>query len=128
VSRILIAGVPRSGKTTLSARLAAESPGTRVLHTDDLIATHDWSAASAQAALWMEGDDFIAEGVAIPRALRKFFAAHPAWSPAGVVYWLGVPYETLTKGQAAMARGCETVWAEVVGELMRRGVVIRTAP
>jgi len=125
VSRILIAGVPRAGKTTLAATLAVDSPGSRVMHTDDLIAVSDWSAASAQVALWMEGDDFIIEGVAIPRALRKFYAKHPAWSPAGVVYWMPTPYETLTKGQAAMARGCETIWAEVVGELRRRGVVVR---
>jgi hypothetical protein len=44
--RLVIAGGPRTGKTTLAAELAGKT-GAPVHHTDDLIGGFAWSDASA---------------------------------------------------------------------------------
>ncbi len=125
-ARIVIAGGPRTGKTTLAA--AYDMPlvdPVPVRHTDDLIHLW-WSEASAAAALWFDAPGpWIVEGVAAVRALRKWLAAHPEGKPCDVVYWLAEPVVPVTPGQAAMARGCATVWNEIRDALQSRGVEIR---
>lgn len=117
--RVAIAGVPRAGKTTLAARFPGLS-----LHTDNLIDL-GWSEASEAAAVWFdERDPFVIEGVAVPRALRKWLAAHPEGKPCDRLFWLERPLQELSPGQARMAKGCLTVWHEVRPELERRGVEI----
>lgn len=117
--RIAIAGGPRCGKTTLAETLGAAR------HTDDLI-ERGWSEASALTATWFdEPGPWIIEGVAVPRALRKWLAANPEGRPCDVVHWLGAPRVPLTDGQVSMFKGCAKVWGEIVGELQRRGVEIR---
>jgi hypothetical protein len=122
MSRILIAGWPRAGKSFLAAKLGADL-GIPVRHTDDLIATHDWSAASLEASAWMEEPGpWCLEGVAIPRAIRKYLARNSEGTPADVLYWSSTPREPLTTGQAAMGKGCTKVWDEIRDELVRRGM------
>lgn len=148
MTRVCIAGGPRTGKTTLAAKLAAnvvmlecascgwpasehdcDTPNlapvaTPVRHTDDLIDL-GWSEASAAAALWFdEPGPWIVEGVAVPRALRKWLAAHPEGKPCDVVHWLEEPMDLRSKGQIAMGKGCETVWMEIHDALTERGVRI----
>jgi len=128
--RLLIAGVPRSGKTTLAALRADEASRAgaplEVRHTDDLIGRFDWSGASAEVATWFgRSGDWIVEGVAVGRALRKWFAARQD-APCDVVVWMPRPRFALSSGQLTMAKGCLTVWAEVEPELRRRGVAIET--
>lgn len=120
--RIAIAGGPRCGKTTLAATMG------EARHTDDLIGQLDWSAASTEVSTWLnEPGPWIIEGVALPRALRKWLLANPEGKPCDVVHWLIAPHEELTSRQLGMLRGCETVWGEIEGELRRRGVDVRTA-
>lgn len=117
--RIAIAGGPRCGKTTLAAKLG------EARHTDDVMSL-GWSDASAAVAGWFDAaGPWIIEGVAVPRALRKWLASHPDGKPADIVYWLGEPFVLPTKGQTTMGRGCSRVWGEIVAELKRRGVEIR---
>jgi len=118
--RILIAGVPRAGKTTLAARLGHQHRFP-VIHTDDH--RHlGWSESSAAvAALMRQPGPWIIEGVAVPRAIRKWMAANEG-KPADVIYWLGRERLALTRGQTSMARGCGTVWAEILPALTARGV------
>ncbi len=125
MSRILIAGGPRTGKTTFADRIAA-STGLVARHTDDLVGRLDWSDASAEVARWMAEDGpWIIEGVAVPRAIRKWLAAHPGdAAPADVIVWLPASVVPRTPGQVAMAKGVETVWREVLPELRRRGVPV----
>lgn len=122
--RIVIAGGPRTGKTTLAIRLGVQHfiiPR----HTDDLIATHAWSEASDEAARWLEHDGpFIIEGVAAVRALRKFLKAHPSRRPCDVVHWLFAPKVEQTPGQRAMAKAALTIWIQIRGELEARDVCI----
>ena len=78
MTRVVIAGGPRTGKTTHANKLGAES-GARVRHTDDLIGRLEWSAASQEVSQWFdEPGPWIVEGVAVPRAVRKWLAAHPS--------------------------------------------------
>lgn len=122
--RIVIAGGPRTGKTTLALELAA-AHGITARHTDELVGTHDWSSASAEVATWFDAPGpWIVEGVAAARALRKWLASHPEGKPADLVRLLNKPREPLAKGQHAMAKGCATVWNEIAAELLVRGVRI----
>lgn len=127
--RICITGGPKTGKTTLANRLADEygdHTGTTVGHTDDLIETHDWSAASLEVSHWMDAPGpWVIEGVAVSRALRKWMKAHPGQKPPlDKLIVLGYPWMTTTSGQAAMAKGIDTVQAEIESALRRLGVLI----
>jgi dephospho-CoA kinase len=123
MSRICITGGPRTGKTT-RADMSGGISGP-VLHTDALIQTHAWSEASQVVSEWF-GDPgpWVIEGVAVPRALRKWLRAHPEGRPCDVVLYLETPRVKLTPGQATMAAGVATVFREIEGELAQRGVHI----
>ncbi len=126
MSRILIAGIPRAGKTSLSLKLANEKNLSHVSHTDDLIGSLNWSDVSKEVSKWFSiPGAWVIEGVAVPRALRKWLSVLPNTKPCDVVYWLDKPFVQLTPGQEAMGKGCVKVWAEVVGQLQRLGVEIR---
>ena len=95
-----------------------------VRHTDDTMDA-EWSEASALAAEWFdEPDALVIEGVAVPRALRKWLAAHPEGKPCDKIIVLNQPFEDLTKGQISMAKGVATVFTQIYPELLKRGVVV----
>jgi dephospho-CoA kinase len=124
--RILIIGGPRTGKTTLAEKLHEET-GAPIRHMDDLIATHDWSGVSEAASRWFnDPGPWIIEGASGARALRKWLAANPAGKPCDILYLLTEPRVDLIKGQAAMAKGCETVWNEIAEDIFARGVELKT--
>lgn len=119
---ILIAGVPRAGKTTLAEWVSLKT-GFCVRHTDDM-ADREWSEASLVASTWLDAPgSSIIEGTAVPRALRKWLA-RSSGRPCDIVVWCGKPNVALSTGQLTMAKGCLTVWCEVLPELQRRGVRI----
>lgn len=120
-ARVVIAGGPRCGKSVLSGKLGI----TPVFGSDKLIGL-GWSEASLAASRWLdEPGPWVAEGVAMPRALRKWLARNPVGNPADLVVWLGQPVVARVAGQESMAAGCLTVWREIRPELFRRGVRIR---
>lgn len=122
--RTLIAGGPRTGKTTLANELAA-GLGISARHTDDLIWRASWGEDSVQVAKWLEAaGPWVIEGVTVPRALRKWLDAHPEGAPADLVVWLSTPRVALTHGQKAMSKAIATVWSEVTGPLVARGVTL----
>jgi len=122
MTRIVICGGPRTGKTTMAARMSLGATAD-VRHSDDLIATHDWSAASQHIAdEWLDDrhGPWIIEGVAMSRALRKWREAHPYDEvPVDRVIRLVTPLVALSKGQETMAKGEERVWSEIEGWLGR---------
>lgn len=115
--RIVIGGGPLAGKTTLALQV-----GGPVRHTDELIEDHSWSEQSEIVASWMlEPGPWVIEGVATVRALRKALNLTPD-PPCDVVIWLREPQADRTPDQASMAKGCETILAEIIEELRARGV------
>lgn len=123
-ARILIAGGPRCGKTTLAEDLA-RAAGIQAEHSDDLIGVLDWSSASLEVSRWIDRTGpWIVEGVAVVRALRKLLE-RSSGKPAEFVYWSLSPKAPTTKAQDAMGKGCATAWEPVREELQRRGVSIR---
>lgn len=127
--KICITGGPKTGKTTLANRLADEygdHTGWAVAHTDDLIATHDWSAASLEVSHWMDAPGpWIIEGVAVSRAIRKWMKAHPGQKPPiDKLIVLTHAHQPLGDGQIAMAKGVATVQAEIEPVLRKFGILI----
>jgi len=126
MTRICITGGPRTGKTTLATDLWEEDdlPHGIVRHTDDLIGLHDWSGASQVASEWLDAPGpWIIEGVAVSRALRKWRARHPGEPPpVDEVIFLHTPHGELTRGQLTMAKGVESVHAEIEPWLREHGV------
>jgi len=119
-SRTIVAGGPRSGKSHLAAKLS-DYYAIPVHGTDELLGL-GWSESSLAASHWLERPGpWICEGVAMPRALRKWLARHPKGSPADLVIWVNAPAERRNAGQEAMAKGCATVWSEILPELLARG-------
>lgn len=116
--RIVLAGGPRTGKTTLANAL-----GLPVRHTDDLIEL-GWVAAGAAAAKWFDAPGpWIVEGVTAPRALRRWLKRHRRGKPCDVIVFLAEPAIARTPGQEAMAKGCAKIYGEIRAALRRRGVV-----
>lgn len=121
----MIAGGPRSGKSTLARKL--ELQGYKLHDGEELVGV-EWSAGSLKAAGWLdETGPWICENVAMARALRKWLLAHPSGVPADLIIQLDTQVAERTPGQSAMAKGCRTVWREIAPELRRRGVKILEA-
>jgi len=122
--RVIIAGGPRSGKTILGAR-ASERYGLPLRSTDSLIESTTWGDDSARVAEWFdELGDWIIEGPATARALRKWIRRNEGKTLNATVVWMPTAKAARTKGQASMARGVETVWRQVRPQLEQMGVTI----
>ena len=97
--RILIAGPPRTGKTTLT-RQVSDRP---VVHTDDWM-HHDWADVPALVAEACAGlEAFVLEGVRGPDALRN------GGVMVDCVVWLSKPKVQQTVVQRGMGVGVHTV-------------------
>lgn len=122
-ARLLIAGGPRVGKTSLALDLAAKHGLPNIRETDALIGRLAWSDASAEVARWLrEPGPWLIEGVAVARAIRKWLREHPTGTPADVLYVRHVPRIALTTHQQTMRQGCMKVWNDIRDELSRRGL------
>ncbi len=117
--KVAIIGSPKSGKTTFSSSFSGD-----VKHTDELILL-GWSEASEKVSFWFDENVNVIEGVAVPRALRKWLERNKTGKPVDkIIILTNAPFCELSKGQATMAKGIVTVWKEIVGELLLRGVEI----
>lgn len=116
--RVVITGWPHSGKTTLAAKLGGG-------RSTDEVKDMDWSDASAEVASWFDGDSFLIEGVAVPRALRKWKDNHPGkLPPIDKLIILKRRASDLNVAQIAMGKGLDSVLAEILPWLRQAGVKI----
>lgn len=143
-SRLLITGGPGTGKTTLATEIAALD-GRRRLCTDpqDLCPAGTdgapvgmtWSGVSEFIAApggWLDQPGpWVIEGVAVPRALRKWLAREgfDAPPPCDKLIVLTRPFVEQSPGQAAMASGVQSVtddlWDWLQGVVEYRELVYR---
>jgi hypothetical protein len=141
VTRIVITGGPRTGKTTLASTLwvdlaietgMAQDSGARLVrHTDDLIdqckhlGKEAWSEASRITSTWLDAPGpWICEGVAMSRALRKWRDSNSGGPPPvdRVIYMIK-PHEPLSAGQETMSKGVRTVHDGIEPWLREHGIV-----
>jgi hypothetical protein len=123
--RAVIIGGPRTGKTTLGDRMGSEC-AVRVRHIDDLIKL-GWGEDSKVAATWIDDPgEWIIEGVAAVRALRKWMANNPGKRLDGLlVVYLRQAVVPLTPAQFSTVKGVHTIWLGIEPELRSRGAEIR---
>lgn len=107
--RVLIIGWPNTGKTTLAAQMGGG-------RSTDEVKDMDWSEASEAVSKWFDAPGpWIIEGVAIPRALRKWKEANPGKAaPVDRIIRLVAPHVKLSTGQTVMGKGMDTVLAEIM--------------
>jgi len=121
-ARIVIAGGPKVGKTTLGTELA-KALGVTLQSTDALIHM-GWSEVSEHVAReWLtRPGPWVIEGVATLRSIRKWLAAHPQGMPCDEIRLGERPWVARTSGQESMAKGVVTVWNEIAAAVEARGV------
>ena len=116
--RVLIAGGPKTGKTTLSK----EYTECLVRHTDDLISL-DWNGQSAEVARWLDKPGpWVIEGCAVVRGLRKWLRSHREGLPFDKLIYLTKPLAENTYWQRVMAIGTRTIWNEISPLIAQRNV------
>lgn len=112
IRRIAIIGPPGSGKSTLGEKLSREL-GIPLQSTDSVIHL-GWSNASLAVAGWLNAPSYIIEGVALPRAFRKWQWLHPKQPPpVDKIIKLKTVWRSLKPGEIAMTKGIETVFNEI---------------
>jgi energy-coupling factor transporter ATP-binding protein EcfA2 len=124
--RIVITGHPHTGKTTL-ARLLSIVLETEYRSTDMLIGI-GWSTLSDVVSTWFDEGINIIEGVAVPRALRKWHSRNPdANPPFDIFIYMRAHFATMKPEHRNMAKGLDTVMLELWGWLSTI-TVIRFGP
>jgi hypothetical protein len=120
--RVVIAGGPRTGKSTLFRKLS--------LHFDCAVGTDDymgleWSAVpDAVIGVLEKHEDWIVEGVQAARVLRRWARDRKNMPHIDVVYYLTEPMAQQTNAHRAMAKSIATVWKDVAPRLIADGTRI----
>lgn len=105
--RILIAGGPKTGKTTFASFFTVP-----VYHTDDLIPL-PWDAQTQEVVKWLHMPaPWVIEGCAVARGLREWLKQY-AGLPFDHCLYLRGPVGPLTPGQMNMAAGTWTIWKQI---------------
>jgi GTPase SAR1 family protein len=106
--RVAIIGWPGSGKTTLATEMGGGKSTDDALHLG-------WSEASEAVSYWLdEPGPWIVEGVALPRALRKWKQRNPGQPPpVDKVIYLSKSFKNLQPGAVSMGKGMDSVVAEI---------------
>jgi hypothetical protein len=117
--RIAIIGWPGTGKTTLAQKMGGGRS------TDEAMGL-GWSEASQEVSTWLDAPDWIIEGVALPRALRKWKERNPGKEPPiDRIILMTKRYRELEKGAISMGKGIDKVMADMADWL--KDVPIETA-
>ena len=125
-TRVLISGVPRSGKTTLSKLLAGKQA---TFHTDTLMGGDTFEKQGHLVASLLEDNNYyIYEGCMVVRGVREWFNVHIDEAPCEVFIWLEEPRTALNSSQQKVLRNIKPVFDSVIDELQNTGVVILRGP
>lgn len=115
--RVIVTGGPKTGKTTL----VGDSPA---VHGDDY-AHLGWSECSAAiAGVLVAQPEWVAEGVQLPRALKKVLEVWPNRKPCDRVYVLSHPHQPLTADHTRMTTSLHNLLDSLTPRLLRLGVEI----
>lgn len=121
--KIVIAGGPRTGKSSFARKLN-EKLNIPIISTDNYIAC-GWSEAPHKIIEdIIDLPDYILEGVNSGRTIRKLVEKDIKLE-FDKVYYLEQPMvEYDKKGQAALNKGCKTVWLDVIPSLDDAGIEV----
>ena len=121
MERLLITGAPKSGKSTLVSKMENVDhycTDPQRVCDEGIVGTPnhlDWSGASQFVSDKWIGEKQVIEGVAIPRALRKWKQINPfSPLPFDKLIILEGTFEPLSKGQLTMAKGIKKVIEELI--------------
>lgn len=121
--RVILAGVPRSGKTSHAAR-AGERFGRKVFwESQTFEGTRDEQAVEIARQIDSSGD-WILEGCSAVLGLRQWLADNPHKQLDAVVYFFGKPVQKHSKGHERQSKAIHTVWAQIKSELQYRGATV----
>lgn len=111
----MIIGGPRTGKTTLAKSLLLD-PRSIGIYNCDTLKHLPWSEQSDYIAHnWMSpGGDWIIEGTAAVRALRKYIQANTEPMIDWEIIWVDEPKVELTSGQKGMRTSVTKMWKEEI--------------
>lgn len=129
MSRILITGGPRTGKTTLAAQLSKQKEISTILATDGLIGFKDFHLQTLLVASWLDQPaPWIIEGCQAAHALQHWLSHHPdpASTPCDVLYWLQQPFTSLNPKQQKFKDQIDRLLSPSATILQLRGVTVTT--
>lgn len=117
-SCIILAGGPRTGKTSTAIRISERYNTTmKCIHADSFAPDPDtlidkaksWSLQSEKISkLFAKTGPWICEGTRTVHAIRKYLKTHDRLQ--ATVVWMNNPIQKQTIKQEQMAKGCLTVW------------------
>lgn len=121
--KVVVIGVPRSGKTTYAL---SQYHKDIIIHTDHMLSRDlEWSAKSELIVHSMKTKtDFCIEGCDAVRGLRKFLKGNPGKPPCDKVIWLGESREELSNSQKGFGKGCKKIFFDILPELNKLGVEV----
>ncbi len=118
--RVVVTGVPRSGKSRLARELDPDAFGTdEFWHLG--MQKSDQSQAIREA---LDDGGPVMEGVMVVYGLRRWLRDNPTGAPVEKVVWLDTPLERYSPGQERMAEQLRKAWGDVREELKSRGVEV----
>jgi len=129
MTRTIIIGPPKTGKTTLATQAAKVGLLVPVYHTDDLIPGHTWAEQGDLAFHALCGmnnanpDGFVFEGVLAVRALSRWLKTRRD-SPCDQLLVLTVPRVAQTPEQQRLGKAILTMFQPLIPGLRALGVEI----
>jgi hypothetical protein len=107
--RCAVAGIPRSGRTTLGGADARHANGVTAAEVSEWFDT--------RGALVVEGDGVL-------EALKIWLAAHPEGKPVDRVVFLSMSRYELSEAERELAHEARTVFQEIEAQLVARKVTV----
>ena len=122
MTRVVIAGGPRCGKSTLFRSLAIDYAV--AIGTDDFMDLPWADVPDAVIDVLEKHDEWLVEGVNVARVLRRWIRDRGDMPKIDVCYYLTTPMAPRTKAHESMSKAIATVWKDVLPRLVADGTTI----